>query len=175
MHVEMRISRLVPTAILLVLPSIVSAVPIAATLHRRDCPTVETIERWIDDNASVGENTVFYTAGAKQEQARQFSDTLDNGNYWNQVWGNQWLDWLDECGTGAGQDDLFPRMGEALAKKSTGTAYVMMLKGQPLNDFWKNYEDPSLKDRVKITAVNAEDFNDQKDYMDMPFKRAILP
>jgi hypothetical protein len=46
-------------------------------------------------------------------------------------------------------------MGEALAKKSTGTSYVLMLKGQPINNFWKDNEYPSLKDRVKVIAINA--------------------
>ena len=161
----MRFSSIISTAIFLVSPSIILAAPAGHKLQRRDCPSVETIQTWIQDNASVGENSVFYTAGAKQEQAKAFSDTI-NGQYWNKVFGNKWLDWLDECGAGAEQDKLFPRMGEALAKESKTTAYVMMLKGNPPADFWKNYEYPSLNaNGVKITAVNAEDFNDKKDYV----------
>ncbi|KAJ6781259.1 hypothetical protein PWT90_10244 [Aphanocladium album] len=160
------------SAALVALPSIITAAPAPAlnTLHRRDCPSVETIQNWIKENAQVGENTVFYTAGAKQDQAIAFANTLDNGQYWNKVFGVKYLDWLSECGAGAEQDKLFPRMGEALAKQSTGTAYVMMVKGRPIADFWKNYEYPSLKDNgVKVTAVNVDDFNDKKDYNEQPF------
>ncbi|KAH9866807.1 hypothetical protein J1614_008500 [Plenodomus biglobosus] len=171
----MRLSNIISAAILLISPSIISAAPTGHTLYRRDCPSVEAIQNWIQDNANVGENTVFYTAGAKQEQAKAFSDTID-GQYWNKVFGDQYLDWLEECGPGSEQDKLFPRMGEALAKESKTTAYVMMLKGRPIADFWRNYEYPSLKDNgVKIIAVNAEDFNDKKDYVhDQPFKRRLI-
>ncbi|KAF9874448.1 hypothetical protein CkaCkLH20_08011 [Colletotrichum karsti] len=168
----MRFSSIIATAICLVSP--ILAAP-AGELHRRDCPSVDSIRDWIKDNAKVGTNTVFYTAGAKQAQAEAFAATLDGGGqYWNKVFGDQYLDWLDECGPGAEQDKLFPRMGEALAKESSGTAYVMMVKGKPIADFWKNYEYPNLGN-AKIIAVNADDFNDKKDYVhDQPFKRAIL-
>lgn len=171
----MKFSNIISTAIFLVSPSIILAAPAGHKLHRRDCPSVETIQQWIQDNASVGENTIFYTAGAKQEQAKAFADTVA-GQYWGKVFGDQYLDWLGECGAGAEQDKLFPRMGEALAKESKTTAYVMMLKGKPIADFWKNYEYPTLNENgVKIIAVNTEDFNDKKDYVhDQPFKRAAI-
>lgn len=171
----MRFSNIISTAIFLVSPSIILAAPAGHRLQRRDCPSVATIQTWIQDNASVGENTIFYTAGAKQVQAEAFAGTV-NGQYWGKVFGDRYLDWLVECGAGAEQDNLFPRMGEALAKESKVTAYVLMLKGNPIADFWKNYEYPSLSaNGVKITAVNAEDFDDQKEYVhEQPFKRAII-
>lgn len=160
----MKFFTLLSTA-LLALPSIITAAPTPDDT----CPSVQTIQDWIKSNAAVGANTVFYTAGAKQAQAATFAATLDGGQYWGKVFGVKYLDWLDECGSGAAQDKLFPRMGEALAKQSTGEAYVLMSKGRPIADFWKNYEYPSLKDRVKVTAVNADDFGDKKDYNEQPF------
>lgn len=37
-----------------------------------------------------------------------------------------------------------------------------------------NNEYPYLKDRVKVIAVNADDFEDTKDYNENPFKRSIV-
>lgn len=176
----MKVSGLFSATILLVLPSIASAAPATVTLYRRDCPTVETIEDWIKDNRpSVGENTIFYTAGAKQVQAENFAATLDEANYWGKVWQRSgqlpiWDEWLDECGAGPEQDKLFPRMGEALARRSSGTAYVIMVQGQAIQQFWLNNEYPYLKDRVRVIAVNADDFEDTKEYNESPFKRSIV-
>ncbi|KAF4454075.1 hypothetical protein F53441_3360 [Fusarium austroafricanum] len=170
----MRFSNILSFALVLVTPTNVFGAP-ANTIHRRDCPNVRTIRDWIVDNASVGENTIFYTAGAKQEQAKAFADQkVNNGNYWGKVFGDKWLDWLSECGPGSEQDKLFPRMGEALARESKGTAYVIMVKGNAIADFWKNNEFPYLNENgVKIIAVNAADFDDTKDYNGQPFKRVV--
>ena len=159
----MKVSGFLSSAILLVLPSIAAAAPATNTLHRRDCPSVETIETWIKDNKhTVGENTVFYTAGAGSEQAQRFANTLDEGNYWGSVWSRPnelpiWFEWLEQCGVGEPQNALYPLMGEALARRSSGTAYVLMVEGKDLRAFWFDNEYPYLKDRVKVIAVNAED------------------
>ncbi|KAF9775380.1 hypothetical protein IL306_006512 [Fusarium sp. DS 682] len=170
----MRLSNIISISLAFLAPSTVLGAP-SNTIHRRDCPSVDTIREWIQDNASVGDNTVFYTAGAKQEQAKAFAEQkVDNGNYWGKVFGLKYLDWIEECGEGPEQDKLFPRMGEALARESTNTAYVIMVKGSAIANFWKDNEYPYLSENgVKIIAVNAEDFDDQKDYNGQPFKRAI--
>ncbi|ENH71312.1 hypothetical protein FOC1_g10006169 [Fusarium oxysporum f. sp. cubense race 1] len=171
----MRLSNILSLTLAFIAPATVLTAP-ANTLHRRDCPSVDTIRQWIRDNASVGENTIFYTAGAKQEQAKAFAEQkVTDGNYWGKVFdNNKYLDWIEECGEGPEQDKLFPRMGEALARESSGTAYVIMIKGNAIANFWKDNEYPYLDENgVKIIAVNAENFDDQKDYNGQPFKRAI--
>nr|RBQ84080.1 hypothetical protein FVER53263_13267 [Fusarium verticillioides] len=162
----MRLSNIISIGLAFITPATVLAAP-ANTLHRRDCPSVDTIRQWIRDNANVGENTIFYTAGAKQEQAKAFAEQkVTDGNYWGKVFdNNKYLDWIEECGEGPEQDKLFPRMGEALARESSGTAYVIMIKGNAIANFWKDNEYPYLDENgVKIIAVNAENFDDQKDY-----------
>ncbi|KAF2128254.1 hypothetical protein P153DRAFT_398096 [Dothidotthia symphoricarpi CBS 119687] len=112
---------------------------------------------------------------AEQDQASAFAKTT-NGEYKNRVFGNKSLDWIDERGTGAEQDILFLRMGEALAKQATTTAYVLMLAGQSIANFWQNHEYSSLdEDGVNVIAVSALDFNDQKTYVhDQHFGRASM-
>ncbi|KAF4499314.1 hypothetical protein FAGAP_4519 [Fusarium agapanthi] len=171
----MRLSNIFCLTLALITPATVLAAP-ANTLHRRDCPSVDFIRQWIRDNAKVGEDTIFYTAEATQDQAKAFSEQkVTDGNYWGKVFANnKYLDWIVECGEGAEQDKLFPRMGEALARESSGTAYVIIVKGNEIKDFWKSNEYPYLKENdVKIIAVNSEDFDDQKDYNGQPVKRAI--
>jgi hypothetical protein len=171
----MKLSSFIPTAILLLTSGIASAAP--TKLYRRACPTIETMGKWIDDNKpDFGPNTIFYTAGAGSRQAESFAPTLDPaGWYWGKVWFNEGKDengrqkpdqgivWVGECDFGPPQEAVFPMMGQVLATKSTGTVYVIMNKGKPLNSFWKDNELPYLKD-VKIIAVNADDFDDQKEY-----------
>ncbi|KAF5661365.1 hypothetical protein FCIRC_11844 [Fusarium circinatum] len=171
----MRLSNIISLTLALISPATVLAAP-TSTLHRRDCPSVDTLRQWIRDNAKVGENTVFYTAKATQDQAKAFAEQkVTDGTYWGKVFAdNKYLDWIVECGEGPEQDKLFPRMGEALARESSGTAYVIMVKGNKIEEFWENHEYPYLKEnKVKVIAVNSVDFDDQKDYNGNPFKRAI--
>ncbi|KAG6981730.1 hypothetical protein FocnCong_v009489 [Fusarium oxysporum f. sp. conglutinans] len=172
----MRLSNFLSLTLAFIAPATVLAAP-ANTLHRRDCPSVDTIRQWIRDNASVGENTIFYTAGAKQEQAKAFaeqkSQTVTTGA--KSLTTTSTLDWIEECGEGPEQDKAVPPNGrEALARESSGTAYVIMIKGNAIANFWKDNEYPYLDENgVKIIAVNAENFDDQKDYTGQHFKRAI--
>ncbi|KAF5615413.1 hypothetical protein F52700_13383 [Fusarium sp. NRRL 52700] len=171
----MRLCNIISLTLALIIPTTVLAAP-TNTLRRRDCPSVDTIREWIRNNAKVGENTIFYTAEATQNHAKAFAEQkVTDGNYWGKVFAdNKHLDWLDECGAGPEQDKLFPRMGEALARDSSGTAYVIMVKGNEIKDFWKDNEYPYLKkNKVKVIAVNAANFDDQKDYDEKLFKRAI--
>ncbi|CAN8096914.1 unnamed protein product [Discula destructiva] len=70
-----------------------------------------------------------------------------------------YLTWLDECGTKACEQDLLiPRMSEALAKASTGVAYVMIKEGDLMDPkkIWSTAEYPALKaNSVEAWAVNS--------------------
>lgn len=111
--------------------------PTSPDLHRRACPSVEDIEIWINANTDVGAKTIFYTAGAKSENARAFQ-AENGGHYWGEIFGDKWLEWIGECGEGDEKNKLFPRMGEALAKCTTSNAFVLMSKGEEAHDFVSN-------------------------------------
>jgi hypothetical protein len=110
------------------------AAPTRPQLHRRACSSIQDIQIWINANTDVGAKTIFYTASAKSENAKAFQ-AENGGHYWGEIFGNKWLEWIEECGEGDAQNELFPRMGQALAKCTTSNAFVLMNKGEKAHDF----------------------------------------
>ncbi|KAF7858935.1 hypothetical protein EAF04_008976 [Stromatinia cepivora] len=125
-------------------------------VRAKQCPSVDTIEKWVKENTKVGAKTVFYTGTATNQNAKDYAAKI-GGEFWGSVYPtNQFLDWIDECGEGPEQDKLVPRMAQALAQATTGHAYVMLPRGQALapGSVWMQNEWPALRGRVSVTAVN---------------------
>ncbi|KAI1478911.1 hypothetical protein K445DRAFT_364862 [Daldinia sp. EC12] len=139
------------------------------------CPTVKQISDWIESKGHHLDKTVFYTSPySTNRDAMNYANEI-GGKFWGNIYPNdQYYEWLGDCGPGPAQDDLAPRMSEALARKTTGSAYVMLKKGtapRPDSVFMK-YEYPNLK--VKVYAVNPEDHNEKKEWTPgTSWKRAV--
>ncbi|KAI2775244.1 hypothetical protein F4815DRAFT_487464 [Daldinia loculata] len=139
------------------------------------CPTVDQIRAWIRNEGLVLDKTVFYTSpSSTNRDAMNYANKI-NGKFWGNVYPNdQYYDWLGECGPGTAQDDLAPRMSEALARETTGSAYILLKKGttpRPESVFMV-YEYPNLN--VKVYAVNPEDPDETKEWTPgTNWKRAV--
>ncbi|KAI8963467.1 hypothetical protein F5Y11DRAFT_319357 [Daldinia sp. FL1419] len=139
------------------------------------CPTVDEIRDWIRNNGHHLDKTVFYTSpSSSNRDAMNYANKI-NGKFWGNVYPNQqYYDWLGDCGPGSAQDDLAPRMSEALARETTGSAYILLKKGtapRPNSVFMVN-EYPNLN--VKVYAVNPEDLDEKKEWTPgTNWKRAV--
>ncbi|KAI1803095.1 hypothetical protein F4811DRAFT_526555 [Daldinia bambusicola] len=105
------------------------------------CPTVDQIRTWIKDQGHQLDKTVFYTKpSSTNRDAMNYANKI-NGKFWGNIYPNdQYYEWLGDCGPGPAQDDLAPRMSEALARETTGSAYILLKKGsapQPESIFSK--------------------------------------
>ncbi|KAI0122300.1 hypothetical protein F4814DRAFT_205386 [Daldinia grandis] len=139
------------------------------------CPTVDQIRTWIRNQGITLDKTVFYTSpSSTNRDAMNYANRI-NGKFWGNVYPNdQYYEWLGDCGPGPAQDDLAPRMSEALARETTGEAYVLLKKGttpRPQSVFMI-YEYPNLN--VKVYAVNPEDPDETKEWTPgTNWKRAV--
>ncbi|KAI1376640.1 hypothetical protein F4677DRAFT_84213 [Hypoxylon crocopeplum] len=141
------------------------------------CPTVDEIRAWLRTNVQNVDKTVFYTSPSSTSRDAQFYAQKIGGKYWGNVYPNeQYLDWLGECGVGSAQDDLAPRMSEALAAETSDSAYIMLKKGvapQP-NSIFMKYEYPKLAGRVPVYVVNPADLDETQPWTPgTNWKRAV--
>jgi hypothetical protein len=141
--------------------------PAILTARTGVCPSLSTIETYAKTRVST--NTVFYTGSASAQQASNFAATLEpkGVTYSDAFPHEQFLAWIDECGVGPEQDKLVPRMSEALALATRGTAYVLLPAGQAIDPkkIWSTAEYPALqKNGVEVWAVNSKDVSQKKKY-----------
>lgn len=146
----------------------VTAFPVSAidhgTLIARSCPTVADILPVLR-HGGLGENTVFYTSPAKGEQAENFAMSLTPRGqcFPTLATANQEKAWYDQCeqlAPGENVKDerwaLVPRISQALAEGATGTAYVLIYPGVPIenpNSVWGDIEFPALKRNPEVTQI----------------------
>ncbi|KAJ8062757.1 hypothetical protein OCU04_008016 [Sclerotinia nivalis] len=122
----------------------------------KQCPSVDTIEKWVKKNTKVGAKTVFHNEMVIVQNAKNYAAEV-GGEFWGSVYSqSQFRHWIKECGEGDEQDKLLPRMHQALAQATTGQAYLMLAKGQAPapGSYWMQHEWPALQGRVPVTAVN---------------------
>lgn len=118
-----------------------------------DFPTVECLVADMKSCGNIGENTVFYSFGAGTPDARAFRDTLQpQGTMFNDALDNYYstyvINYVKKFGLSQGQlkgtsglnsglsrQDIFTgRYCEAMARSSSGTAYLVVLNynGDPV-------------------------------------------
>lgn len=136
------------------------------------CPTTGDIQKWLQDNRQVGDNTVFYNGKGLVHAAERLAEAV-GGAYWGTAYPDvdneaQYLKFMDQgCTTPAQQNSVIPNMSEALAEETTGTAYVLLIPGSAIapESIWVKKEYPALqRNGVTVIAVNGNDITDQKAY-----------
>ena len=133
-------------------------------LFGRACPTVDALGQYMTSQGA-GENTVFYTSPATNQQASALSTTLSPKGYYygNLVTRDQTYKWLDECGfSPTEQDKLVPRISRAIASITTGTAYILIPPGadpKAGSSIWVKHEFPTLMRSgcQKVIRVDPDD------------------
>ncbi|KXJ84664.1 hypothetical protein Micbo1qcDRAFT_181457 [Microdochium bolleyi] len=130
-------------------------------------PSEEYIDKWVTDNGAVGDSTVFYTAGADSAQANAFAGEV-GGKAWSLVYDPDMQEnWSGSCYDNPDEGrEVINRMGQVLAKHSTGTTCVLMKPGNAPRAFWLWEEYPVLAGKgITITPVNADDTSKRKTYV----------
>lgn len=135
------------------------------------CPSADTMAAWVKSN-SKHDVHIFYTGSANTQNARALaaalakqSPSVDAGYFSTVFMANTKLQesgyfkWLDDCGGKACEQQLvIPRMSEALAKASTGKAYLLIKEGDTIDHtkIWYTAEYPALKkNNVEVIMVNS--------------------
>jgi len=140
-----------------------SASPVGGIEYARApdaCPSTAEIATYLKQHTKVGDNTVFYSAPVPSRQASDFAKTKHGHSYPDLINNEILFHFLDLCGhTPAEQDKLIPRISEAIAEASTGTAYVLISGKQPPKEgsIWVKVEFPALKRNHNIHEVIQHD------------------
>ncbi|KAJ3506538.1 hypothetical protein NMY22_g17218 [Coprinellus aureogranulatus] len=150
--------------ILATLSACVHAAPIpppgtdASLLPRGVCPSLEEIRTDIKARMkNGGQNTVFYTNPAKDDEALTFALTLSPvGNTWNNVVDDKLFDDYTQKTTGNPPENrkIINRISAVLAQEASGTAYLVTKGGQIKPEgVWMKFEFPNIQRNTKVEKV----------------------
>ncbi|PGH14317.1 hypothetical protein AJ79_03139 [Helicocarpus griseus UAMH5409] len=129
--------------------SAVLAAPSKHPFEKREdkCPSLETLVDFVGDKG-FGENTVFYTYPGKDSEAVKFAKTECNSKTFVDLTKDmKYINWMKECAADAtARKQLFRRASQAMARKATGVAFLILPKGAvpDKTSVWWEVEYPEL-------------------------------